>query len=333
MPYFKKYKVTIVGFDGALASAITGAMDIFSFAGVSWQRFNHLPPEPRFTVSLASLNQRPVECINRLTLNAHQAIEDINSTDILLIPTIGGSIHKVLEQNQALLPHLVRISQSGCDVLGNCSGAFLLAKAGLLNDRTATTHWGYASLFANMFSDVNLDIKQMITQSDNVYCAGGGVAFHNLCLLLIERYCGREVANQVAKAHVIDTHRTNQSAFTNIRQLKQHQQPQIVKVQEFIEDNYQLPLKVSELAKMVHVTSRTLNRQFQQWVNMRPIEYIQTIRVEQAKRLLEGGHKHIQSLALEVGYEDAASFAKLFKKTTGYTPAQYKIKFHRDFDF
>lgn len=332
MPYYKQYKVTIVGFDGALASAITGAMDIFSFAGVSWQRFNHLPPEKRFSVSLASLNQRPVECINRLTLNAHEAIEDIVDTDILLIPTIGGSIHKVLEQQRALLPHLLRISQTGCDVASNCSGAFLLAKVGLLNGHAATTHWGYASLFAKMFPSVDLRINQMITQAGRLYCAGGGVAFHNLCLLLIERYCGRDVANQVAKAHVIDTHRSNQSGFTNLRLLKQHQQPQIIKVQEFIEDNYHLSLKVSELAAMVNTTTRTLNRQFQQWVNMRPIEYIQTIRVEQAKRLLEGGHKHIQTLALDVGYEDAASFAKLFKKCTGFTPAQYKTKFHRDFD-
>lgn len=332
MPYYKQYKVTIVGFDGALASAITGAMDIFSFAGVSWQRFNHLPPEKRFTVSLASLNQRPVECINRLTLNAHEAIEDIVDTDILLIPTIGGSIHKVLEQQRALLPHLLRIRQTGCDVASNCSGAFLLAKAGLLNGHAATTHWGYASLFAKMFPSVDLRINQMITQAGRLYCAGGGVAFHNLCLLLIERYCGRDVANQVAKAHVIDTHRSNQSGFTNLRLLKQHQQPQIIKVQEFIEDNYHLSLKVSELADMVNTTTRTLNRQFQQWVNMRPIEYIQTIRVEQAKRLLESGHKHIQTLALNVGYEDAASFAKLFKKSTGFTPAQYKTKFHRDFD-
>lgn len=331
MPYFKPYHVTIVGFDGALASAITGALDMFSFAGVSWQRFNDLAPQQRFIVSIATLNQRPVECINRLRLNAHQAIEDIEQTDILLIPTIGGSINKVLAQNQALLPQLVRISQSGCDVASNCSGAFLLAKAGLLDGLTATTHWGYATLFTKMFPKVNLAINQMITQSERVYCAGGGVAFHDLCLLLIERYCGRDIANQVAKAHVIDVHRSNQSGFTNMRLLKQHQQAHIIKVQEFVEDHYQRGLTVSELAKLISVTTRTLNRQFQQWVHMRPIEYIQTVRVEQAKRMLESGYKHIQTLALEVGYEDAASFAKLFKKTTGLTPAQYKSKFYREF--
>jgi transcriptional regulator GlxA family with amidase domain len=332
MPYYKKYRVTIVGFDGALASVISGAMDIFSFAGVSWQRFNQLPPEQRFSVSLASLQQRPVECINRISLHAHEAIEDVKETDILLIPTIGGSIEKVLEKNQALLPHLIRLSQAGCDVASNCSGAFLLAKAGLLKNQNATTHWGYADLFKKMFPDVNLAINQMITQSDNIYCAGGGAAFHNLCLLLIERYCGRETAKQVAKAHVIDTQRSNQSAFANVRLLKQHQQPDLIKVQDYIEDNYQRPMSIADLADMVNISTRTLNRQFQKWVNMRPIEYIQTIRVEQAKRLLEAGHKHVQSLALEVGYDDAASFAKLFKKSTGYTPAQYKTKFHQDFD-
>jgi transcriptional regulator GlxA family with amidase domain len=333
VPYYKQYKVSIVGFDGALASAITGALDMFSFAGVSWQRFNQQPPNQRFAVSIVSLQQRSFECTNRLVLNANEAIETLEKTDLLLIPTIGGSVEKTLEDNLALLPHLVRLSQKGCDVASNCSGAFLLAKAGLLDNRIATTHWGYASLFAKMFPAVDLRVNQLITQSDNVYCAGGGVAFHNLCLMLIERYCGRETANQVAKAHVIDVHRNHQSAYANLRLLKQHQQPHIVKVQEYIEDNYHQVLSVSELAQMANITTRTLNRQFQQWVEMKPIEYIQSVRIEQAKRLLESRQIAIQQLANEVGYEDTASFAKLFKKHTGLTPAQYRTKFQRDFDF
>jgi transcriptional regulator GlxA family with amidase domain len=333
MPYYKQYKVAIVGFDGALASAITGALDMFSFAGVSWQRFNQQPPSQRFAVSIVSLQQRSFECTNRLVLNANEAIEDLEQTDLLLIPTIGGSVEKTLEDNLALLPHLVRLSQKGCDIASNCSGAFLLASAGLLDNHIATTHWGYAKLFAKMFPNVDLRINQLITQSDKVYCAGGGMAFHNLCLMLIERYCGRETANQVAKAHVIDVHRNHQSDYTNLRLLKQHQQPQIIKVQEYIEDHFSDALNVTELAKLVNVTTRTLNRQFQQWVDMKPIEYIQSVRVEQAKRLLENRQITIQQLANQVGYEDTASFAKLFKKHAGLTPAQYRIKFHRDFDF
>jgi transcriptional regulator GlxA family with amidase domain len=333
MPYFKKYKVTIVGFDGALASAITGALDMFSFAGVSWQRFNQQPPEQRFSVSIASYQQRSFECTNRLQLQANEALEDVSSTDILLIPTIGGSVEKTLQDNLMLIPHLVRLSQSGCDIASNCSGAFLLAKAGLLDGRVATTHWGYADLFGKMFPEVELRINQLITHSDNVYCAGGGMAFHNLCLMLIERYCGRDTANQVAKAHVIDVHRNHQSAYANLRLLKQHQQPQIIKIQEYIEDNYRDSLQVNELARMANTTARTLNRQFQQSVNMKPIQYIQSVRVEQAKRILESRQIPIQQLANEVGYEDSASFAKLFKKQTGLTPVQYRTKFHRDFDF
>ncbi|WP_395343624.1 GlxA family transcriptional regulator [Ningiella sp. W23] len=333
MPYFKQYKVTILGFDGALASAITGALDIFSFAGVSWQRFNQQDVQPRFCVSIASLNKRDIICTNRLKLNAHEAIEDIKATNILLVPTIGGSVKRVLQDNQALLPHLIRLHNSGCDIASNCSGAFLLADAGLLDNKVATTHWGYESLFKRMFEHVELDIEQMVTHSENVYCAGGGIAFHNLCLMLIERYCTREVANQVAKAHVMDVHRNSQSAYANLRLLKQHQQAHLMKVQDYIEDNFNQNLVVEELASMVNVTSRTLNRQFQQHVKMKPIQYIQNVRIEQAKRLLESGERHTQTVASKVGYEDAASFAKLFKKHTGFTPSQYRIKFHRDFDF
>ena len=326
------FTVTVFGFNHALASAITGALDVFAFAGISWQRIHNLPTSQKFKVQLASAHGLPFHCSNQLTLTPNIAIEDVSHTDILLIPTIGGDIDAVLTENQPQLVHIKRLHKVGADIAANCTGTFLLADTGLLDEKVATTHWGYATLFAQMFPNVKLHINQMVTQSERIYCAGGGAAFHNLCLLLIERYCGRDIAKQVAKAHVIDVQQSHQSAFANVRLLKQHQQAHLIKVQEYIEDNYQLPLSVSQLADMVNITNRTLNRQFQQWVNMRPIEYIQTIRVEQAKRLLEGGHKHIQSLALQVGYEDASSFAKLFKKSTGYTPAQYKAKFHQDFD-
>nr|WP_136252333.1 helix-turn-helix domain-containing protein [Ningiella ruwaisensis] len=332
MPYFKPYIVTIVGFNGALASAITGALDIFSFAGVSWQRLNQQRVQQRFKVQIASMHGLPFECTNKLTLQAHCDIASLNETDILLIPTVGASIEKVLNENEQLCTHLKRLANYDCDVASNCSGAFLLAKAGLLENKTATTHWGYETQLREMFPKVKLAIDKLVTQDERIYCAGGGLAFHHLCLMLIERYCGRDIANQVAKAHVIDTHRHNQSAYTNLRPLKQHNQAHIIKVQEYIEDNFAKRLTINDLAALANITPRTLNRHFQKYVNMRPIEYIQSVRVEQAKRLLESGFTNTQSIASEIGYEDITSFAKLFKNLTGLTPSQYRAKFHREFD-
>ena len=337
MPYFKPFKVIIIGFDGVLGSALTGALDLFSFTGVSWQRFLDEPVEPRFNVQIASVGGVDIRCSNRLIMQAHCDIQDVAECDLLLIPTIGDSIDKALSQNADLIPHLTRLADTKSDIASNCSGAFFLAKAGLLDNRIATTHWGYASKFKADFPLVDLQENQFVThsksksdsQSGNIFCAAGGSAFFDLGLLLIERYCGHEISTQVAKTQIIDSKRGSQHSYTNVTLHKPHSDQLIKQVQEFIEENFYQTIQVSGLAAMVNITPRTLNRRFQSAVAMRPIEYIQAVRIEQAKRLLELGDVTIKSLAEQVGYDDISSFTRLFKRATELTPKEYQDKFSR----
>ena len=337
MPYFKPFKMIILGFDGVLGSVLSGALDLFSFTGVSWQRFSNESVEPRFNVQIASLGGGDIRCSNRLIMQAHCDIRDVTECDLLLVPTIGDSIDKVLKQNSELLPHLVRLANTKADIASNCSGAFFLAKAGLLDHKIATTHWGYANKFKADFSFVVLQENQFVThsrsestnQSCNIFCAAGGSAFYDLGLLLIERYCGREISTQVAKTQIIDSKRGSQNSYTNVTLHKPHSDHLIKQVQEYIEENFQHSLQVSSLAAMVNITPRTLNRRFQSCVAMRPIEYIQAVRIEQAKRLLELGDVSIKSLADQVGYDDISSFTRLFKRATELTPKEYQDKFSR----
>ena len=345
MPYFKPFKVIIVGFDGVLGSVLAGALDLFSFTGVSWQRFLGEAVEPRFDVQIASLGGVDIRCSNRLIMQAHCDIRDVMECDLLLIPTIGDSIDKVLKKNSALLPHLKRLANTKADIASNCSGAFFLAEAGLLDHKTATTHWGYANKFKADFPLVDLQENQFVTQSKSesknqsksdsttqsgtIFCAAGGSAFYDLGLLLIERYCGREISTQVAKTQIIDSKRGNQNSYTNVTLHKPHADQLVKQVQEFIEENFKQPIQVSSLAAMVNITPRTLNRRFQSAVTMRPIEYIQAVRIEQAKRLLESGDVTIKSLAEQVGYDDISSFTRLFKRATELTPKEYQDKFSR----
>ncbi|MGP9548023.1 GlxA family transcriptional regulator [Psychrobacter sp. AOP7-D1-21] len=337
MPYFKPFKMIILGFDGVLGSVLSGALDLFSFTGVSWQRFSNESVEPRFNVQIASLGGGDIRCSNRLIMQAHCDIRDVTECDLLLVPTIGDSIDKVLKQNSELLLHLVRLANTKADIASNCSGAFFLAKAGLLDHKIATTHWGYANKFKADFPLVDLQENQFVThsrseftnQSGNIFCAAGGSAFYDLGLLLIERYCGREISTQVAKTQIIDSKRGSQNSYTNVTLHKPHSDHVIKQVQEYIEENFQHSLQVSRLAAMVNITPRTLNSRFQSCVAMRPIEYIQAVRIEQAKRLLELGDVSIKSLADQVGYDDISSFTRLFKRATELTPKEYQDKFSR----
>lgn len=323
------FNVIIVGFDGVLGSALTGALDLFSFTGVSWQRFLGQAIQPRFKVQIASLNGANIRCSNRLIMQAHCDIKKITECDLLLIPTIGDSIDKVLASNRELISHLQRLADTQTDIASNCSGAFLLAEAGLLQGKSATTHWGYASKFKQDYPEVDLQPKQFVTQSDNIFCAAGGSAFYDLALLLIERYCGREVSAQVAKTQVIDKKIGDQSSYTNATLHSPHSDPVVTRIQHYIEQHYTESLQVNELAALVNITPRTLNRRFQACLSMRPIEYIQAVRIEQAKRLLESADVSIKTLAYQVGYHDLSSFSRLFKRATNLTPKAYQQKFSR----
>jgi transcriptional regulator GlxA family with amidase domain len=323
------YKVTILGFDQAYASAITGALDLFALAGVTWQRMQGLAPEAQFEVQIATLKKSKIRCINHLEINSHIAIEEVHKTDLLLIPTIGGSLQPVLDSNKALLPHIRKHFLAGADIASNCSGAFLLAEAGILDGREATTHWGYAELFRHTYPEVNLRPERLITSDQNIYCSGGGMAWFDLALLLIERYCGHDVATTTAKAHVIDISRGEQSAYASLRAKKYHQDPDVLIVQEWLESHFAGPIVLGEIGQLVNISSRTFNRRFKKATEQTPLEYLQNLRIEGAKKRLESSADSIERIVNQVGYDDLSSFTRLFKSHTGLSPSQYAKKFKR----
>ena len=321
--------VTVFGFEHALASAITGALDLFAFAGISWQRIHHQRPTPQFTVQLASSHGQPIVCSNQLTLTPHLAIEDVAHTDILLIPTIGGDIDTVLQNNANQLVQLRRLHKQGADIAANCTGTFLLAETGILNDKVATTHWGYADKFKARYPMVNVQPDKMVTEDNSVFCASGGMAWIDLALLLIERYCGNGIASDTAKSHVLDLSRANQTAYASSRQFKFHQDKDILAVQHYIDAHLHTPMTLNELAGKHNLTERTLIRRFKHACGFTPLQYLQRIRLERARKLLETTHAPIESIVNQIGYEDLSSFSRLFKKNTSLSPSQYRSKFQR----
>jgi len=323
------FKVTILGFDQAYASAITGVLDIFGLAGVTWQRMQGLPIQPLFDVQIASLKGKSVKCINQLELNSHVAIENVVKTDLLLIPTIGGDPIEVLRNNVALLPYIRKHYALGADIASNCSGAFFLAQAGILDKRMATTHWGYAELFGQLYPQINLHIDRMITEQDNIFCSGGGMAWFDLALLLIERYAGHDIATTTAKAHVIDLSRGDQSAYASLRTKKYHQDPEVLFIQQWLEENFAQKIVVNALSTKVNLSTRTFIRRFKRATEQSPLTYLQGVRVEAAKKHLEASTHSVERIVNLVGYDDLSSFTRLFKKHTGLSPSQYGKKFRR----
>ncbi|OUS25060.1 AraC family transcriptional regulator [Gammaproteobacteria bacterium 45_16_T64] len=322
-------KVTIVGFDYAFASAITGVMDLLSMVGVTWNRIQNTPVEKQFEVLIATEDGRPVRCTNGIEIKAHVAISDIERTDLLLVPTIAGNISHTLAVNQNLLPWLRQQYEHGADIASNCTGAFLLAESGLLDNKKATTHWGYVDLFKQRYPLVNLQPEQLITADGSVFCSGGGMAWFDMALFLIERYCGHDVAMESAKSFVIDIGRDSQQAYTSVPGKKYHKDNAVLRLQDWMDANYQQQMSIERLAAQATMTERTLKRRFKIATGETPIRYLQSLRIDAAKKLLERSQQSVESITHHIGYNDVSSFIRLFKTHTGLSPSAYRGRFSR----
>ncbi|MBU6951452.1 GlxA family transcriptional regulator [Hahella sp. HN01] len=322
-------QVTILGFDYAVSSAITGVVDLLAMAGVTWNHIQRSQPHPKFNIRVATRDAQPVRCHNRLLIQADACFDDIKPSDILVIPSIAGDIEKTLTQNPQLIEVLKTMNGQGTIIAGNCTGAFFMAEAGILDNRTATTHWAFVDMFRQRYPSVDLRPEQMLTASENVFCSGGGIAWLDLCLYLIEHFCGHEVAVQTAKTFVIDMGRTYQSSYSSMRARKYHRDEDVLRVQNWLETHCDQDVRIDDLAGRFNMSPRTLARRFKAATGDTPLGYLQTLRLEEAKKLLEETSDNVSQITLAVGYEDVSSFTKLFRQKTGLTPKEYRNKFQR----
>lgn len=319
--------VTILGYKDALATSITGTADLFSMAGIVWQRIHGEPLQPMFKVQIATEDGEPIQCANGMQLNAHCAIDDVQHSDLLFVPSMVGRITDTLTDCAKLLPFIERLYKQGCDIASNDTGAFLLAEAGILENRKATTHWGFTEMFHQRYPNVQLEPAQLITADDNVFCSGGGMAWLDLSIFLMERYYGHELAKQTAKAFVIDIGRHEQSVYSEIPGKKYHQDADILKIQEWLEQHYAERINLDGLAEKFALSTRTFKRRFKAATQDTPLQYLQRLRIDAAKKHLESSRKPIDTIASLVGYMDQSAFAKLFKRETGLTPGEYRARF------
>ncbi|WP_180077798.1 GlxA family transcriptional regulator [Acinetobacter sp. YH12208] len=324
-------RVVVLGFDGALASAITGVVDLFAMAGVSWNRIQQQDVQRLFKVSIASQDGQPIRCINGLELQAHCSYQEIQTADIVVVPTIAAPIQDVLQQNPELIQFLKSAHADSTLIAGNCTGNFFLAEAGILDNRVATTHWGFQDIFLTHYPQVKLNADLMISRDQNIYCAGGGLAWFDLGLHLIERFYGFEVAMQSAKSFVIDYRRDSQLSYSLLKIGQPHHDELVQNVQNWLEQHFHESFSLDDIATRFNVTTRTLIRHFKQALDLPPNQYLQAIRIEAARKRLEETDQAVDVIMQNIGYQDPSSFRRLFHRKTGLTPLEYRRRFSRRF--
>jgi transcriptional regulator GlxA family with amidase domain len=183
--------------------------------------------------------------------------------------------------------------------------------------------------FRQMFPDVELVTEKIITDEQGIYSSGGAFSYLNLILYLIEKYAGRDTAVLAAKVFAIEIERQNQLSFTIFKGQKSHDDDQIKKAQDFIEKNYQEKITVDQIASMLALSRRNLERRFRKATSNSVVEYIQRVKIEAAKVSLESSRENVNDAMYKVGYSDPKAFRVSFKKITGLSPMQYRNKYNR----
>jgi len=285
---------------------------------------------PLFQVQLAGLSNDVFLNAGSFAVHMDILLQDLKKTDLIIIPALSGDMRSALQMNAGFIPWIEDQYRRGAEVASLCIGAFLLAATGLLNGKKCSTHWIYANEFREMFPEVTLVDDRIITEEDGLYSSGGANSYWNLLLYLVEKYTTREMAIRASKFFAIEIDRKSQSPFIMFNGQKKHEDSPIRNAQEFIENNITEKISVEELATRFAIGRRHFERRFKKATNNTPVEYIQRVKIEAAKKMLESGNKNVSEVMYEVGYADIKAFRSVFKKITGLSPIEYKNKYHKD---
>jgi transcriptional regulator GlxA family with amidase domain len=282
---------------------------------------------PLFHIQFVGLSRQSSQRNGLFTIAPDVLIDEVERTDLIIIPSLHGSQREAAEMNKDFIPWIKKQYSQGAEVASLCIGAFFLAETGLLNGRACATHWELADQFRKAYPQADLMDDKIITEEEGIYTSGGAYSYLNLLVYLIEKYTDRALAIQIAKGFAIDFDRQSQSPFVIFRGQKTHNDEPIRQAQEFIEGNYAGRIRIDDLADRFNLGSRSFERRFKKATGNSFIEYVQRVKVEAAKRSFETSRKNINEVMFDVGYTDTKTFRSTFKKITGLTPVEYRNRY------
>jgi transcriptional regulator GlxA family with amidase domain len=282
---------------------------------------------PYWTVEIVGLGKEAMLDDDLYCIRVHKTIDEVKATDIIVLPLLCGDFPNAIVRNQRYKDWVVRHYHQGAEIVCLCVASFFLASTGLLEGRKCAIHWAAKNEFKSLFPNVNVVDDILITDEKGIYTCGGGYSYLNLLLYIIERKLGREMSILASKMFEIDIERKSQNPFMMFIGQKRHGDPEVLKAQEYIENNPALPNTVDEICDRVGVGRRTFERRFKKCTSNSVAEYVQRVKVELAKKQLESGRKTVNEISYEIGYNDSDAFRRMFKKYTDLSPLDYRKKY------
>jgi len=309
------------------AASIVLAYEVFTKAN---EYYANTGNRQVFKIQLVGCGGKSVLHGGLFTIHPDIHIKDNPKADLIIVPTLDEHLAQTLHTSQGLIDWVTRQYKLGAEVASLCTGAFLLAAAGILNGKQCSTHWAAAGAFKQMFPDLDLQPEKIITDEQGVYTTGGALSSVNLILYLVEKHYSRETAIFCAKLFEVDLGRNSQSPFTIFTGQKNHDDDEIKKAQDYMENNLQEKINIENLASSLAIDRRNFDRRFKKATANTPAEYMQRIKIEAAKKTLETTRKNLNEVMFDVGYTDSRAFREVFKKITGLSPVEYRNKYNKD---
>lgn len=323
-------RAAILGFEGCHASTLGGYADVLHVANAHLFKARG-PSAQRFDWHFVSMDEGPVQASNGLPLMLRK-VQPRERFDLVLVPSLHYAGHREFDQFLArqdpAVRWLKRQWERGAWLVANCTATFLLAQTGLLDGRSATTTWWLEAQFKARFPAVNLSMRPVVTEDERLVCAGASASYLLQAVRVVERLAGAQVAALCARTMLIDTSRTSQMPCLPLLAETEHTDSLVQRAQQWLQQHMTEQPRMAVLADQLAVSERTLTRRFQAALGHAPLTYLQHLRIDAARVLLEGGDLRVEQVAAMVGYGDTSSFARLFRSRVGLAPGAYRARFH-----
>ena len=323
--------VLIVAVPETAGSALYGMVDVLSAAGNIWQTLLREPPQQLFRVRIVSLDTRPFTCGNGIPVHPDCSIDNAPAAQIVILPELWlGPDESLRGRHVALVEWLRERYRAGASLYSACSGSIMLAETGLLDSCPATSHWGYQDLFRQQYPKVRFDPAPNLVLADpagRIVTAGGTTSWHDLALHIIARHASPGEAARIAKVYLLKWHPEGDLPYSALVRRMPHADSVVRRCETWLQEHIRRPDAVSAVVTYSGIPERTLKRRFKAATGRSLIEYLQNLRMEEAKRQLESGNLSAEEIGAEVGYSDASFFRRLFKRLVGVTPGQYRRMF------
>ncbi|MEP4880009.1 MAG: helix-turn-helix domain-containing protein [Tateyamaria sp.] len=316
------------------ASVLYGLYDVLASVGAVYSdMLAGTPGNEVLDIKIASADGKPFHCLGNIPVEPHMATNDEATPDAVVVCDMYTSIYDVPKGRYPReIAWLRKVHSKGALVTSVCSGSLLLAEGGMLDGREATAHWAYRDMFQRHYPKVsfrNESILCLTEEADGIVTAGGVSAWHDLTVYLIAKLCGYQHAIETAKVFLISGHSEGQSPYAVMTRPMETSDAQISDCQIWISENYEVAKPVEQMVARSGLNARTFSRRFKAATGFAPIEYVQALRIEEAKQMLETNEQLVDEVGVLIGYEDPASFRRVFKRGVGLSPAAYRKKFQR----